>query len=134
MHDLGFVSEADKLAAMAGSLAFCQPSVNESFSIVLMETWLAGRPVLVHGNCAVTRHHVETSGGGLWFDDYFSFEECLDWFLSHPRECGAMARQGADYVLNSVVLVLKEFEKTSNDIILSGRIRCIKIFVRDLTF
>jgi glycosyltransferase involved in cell wall biosynthesis len=113
IRDLGFVTEEEKLALMAGCLAFCQPSVNESFSIVLMETWLAGRPVLVHGACAVTRHHVETSGGGLWFEDYLTFEGCLDWLLGHPGECAAMAGQGAGYVRKTYSwdAVLDRFEE-----------------------
>jgi glycosyltransferase involved in cell wall biosynthesis len=98
IHDFGFVSSREKLDAMAASLAFCQPSTNESFSIVLMESWLAGRPVLVHGGCAVTRDHVERSNGGLWFDDYFTFEECLNWLLAHPGESASMGRAGAAYV------------------------------------
>lgn len=96
--DFGFVSPREKLDAMAASLAFCQPSTNESFSIVLMESWLAGRPVLVHGRCAVTRDHVERSDGGLWFDDYFTFEECLNRLLAHPGESASMGRAGGVYV------------------------------------
>jgi len=96
--DFGFVPSREKLDAMAAALAFCQPSTNESFSIVLMESWLAGRPVLVHGRCAVTRDHVERSDGGLWFDDYFTFEECLNWFLAHPGESVSMGRAGGVYV------------------------------------
>jgi glycosyltransferase involved in cell wall biosynthesis len=53
--DLGFLSEQDKLDAYAAALALCQPSCNESFSIVMMEAWVAGTPTLVHANCAVTR-------------------------------------------------------------------------------
>src|SRR5262249_3529758 len=43
--DLPRLSEAEKNAACAGALAVCQPSVNESFSIVLMESWLQETPV-----------------------------------------------------------------------------------------
>ena len=42
--DLGFLSEEDKHAVMAGALAFCHPSPNESLGIVLLESWLAGTP------------------------------------------------------------------------------------------
>ncbi len=45
--DAGYVSEEDKRDAYAASSAFCQPSTNESFSIVLLESWLAGKPALV---------------------------------------------------------------------------------------
>jgi glycosyltransferase involved in cell wall biosynthesis len=65
--DLPHVSEVDKQRLIRHSLFLCQPSTNESFSIVLMEAWLLGTPVVVHGQCAVTRHHVVESKGGLYF-------------------------------------------------------------------
>lgn len=110
--DLGFVPEKDKRDAMAASLAFCQPSVNESFSIVLMESWLAGRPVLVHGGCNVTRYHAQESNGGLWFEDYLTFEECVRWLLDHPAGADAMAVSGKSYVLRNYSWehVLRRFE------------------------
>jgi glycosyltransferase involved in cell wall biosynthesis len=113
IHDFGFVSPQEKIDAMAASLAFCQPSVNESFSIVLMEAWLAGRPALVHGGCAVTRDHVEQAGGGLWFEDYFTFEECVNRFLDHPDEGETMAAGGRAYVRKNYSwdVVLDRFEK-----------------------
>jgi glycosyltransferase involved in cell wall biosynthesis len=119
--DLGFVPEKDKRDAMAACLVFCQPSVNESFSIVLMESWLAGRPVLVHGSCDVTRRHVEESNGGLWFDDYLTFEECVGWFLDHPTEADAMAGSGKSYVRRnySWEAVLQRFEKALEKSLLS---------------
>jgi glycosyltransferase involved in cell wall biosynthesis len=71
--DLNHVSEADKQGLMRHAVAVVQPSTNESFSIVLMESWLLGTPVLVHANCAVTRAHVVESGGGLYFADLPDF-------------------------------------------------------------
>ena len=46
--DLGFLDIQDKYDACAGSVCLCQPSKNESFSIVIMESWLCERPVLVN--------------------------------------------------------------------------------------
>jgi glycosyltransferase involved in cell wall biosynthesis len=96
--DCGYLSRQEKQDAMAGCRVFCQPSVNESLSIVIMEAWLAGSPVLVHGDCGVTRYHAEKSNGGLWFSDYLAFEECLRWFLDNPSNARAMGRNGAEYV------------------------------------
>ena len=53
--DLGFVPLQDKYDAYAAATLLCQPSLNESFSLVIMESWLAGTPVLVNGRCPVTR-------------------------------------------------------------------------------
>lgn len=65
--DLGFVSEQEKFSLMKDSLALIQPSTNESFSIVIMESWIQETPVIVHADCAVTLSHVSQSKGGLSF-------------------------------------------------------------------
>ena len=98
--DLGFVELQDKYDAYAAADVFVQPSLMESFSIVIMEAWLAGTPVLVHSGCAVTRGHVEAAGGGLHFADYPHFAECLDRLLARPELRKSMAAAGRAYVLN----------------------------------
>ncbi len=97
--DLGFVAEERKHAVMAGALAFCHPSVNESFGIVLLEAWMAGTPALVHARGEVLPWHCRRSGGGLWFGDYPEFEEVLQWLLAQPEMCRKMGGAGREYVL-----------------------------------
>ncbi|MEW5986483.1 MAG: glycosyltransferase family 4 protein [Chloroflexota bacterium] len=97
--DLGFVSLQDKYDTYAAATVLCQPSLHESFSIVIMESWLTGRPVLVHGDCAVTREHCQEANGGLYFTDYEEFAATLDYLLDHPATADLMGRQGRQYVL-----------------------------------
>ncbi|MDD5556105.1 MAG: glycosyltransferase family 4 protein [bacterium] len=96
--DLGYVAEERKHDAYAACLALCQPSLNESLSIVLMEAWLAGAPGLVHGDCLVTASHCLRSNGGLLFRDYPGFEECLLALLGREGLRGALAAGGRRYV------------------------------------
>ncbi len=96
--DLGYVPEQDKHDACAAALAFVQPSVNESLSIVIMESWLAGRPVVVHARCAVTSHHARRSQGGLAFNDYFEFEEIVNLLLEQRELARRLAGNGRAYV------------------------------------
>ncbi len=96
--DLGFLSERDKMDAVAGVIFVCQPSVNESFSIVIMEAWLTGTPVLVHGDCDVTKWHVVESGGGIYFRNYYEFAEATGYFLKNPDIRRKMGFQGKRYV------------------------------------
>ncbi len=96
--DLGFVSEQEKHDAMAAALAFCHPSTNESFGIVLMESWLADRPVLVHAGGEVLPTHCRHSNGGLWFRRYPEFEEELLLLLDQPEIADALGAAGHDYV------------------------------------
>jgi glycosyltransferase involved in cell wall biosynthesis len=97
--DLGFLPVQDKADACAAALALCQPSLVESFSIVMMEAWLTGTPSLVHAGCAVTREHCLAANGGLFFDDYFEFAEAVDLLLDDPGLRQALAENGRAYVL-----------------------------------
>jgi glycosyltransferase involved in cell wall biosynthesis len=96
--DLGFVSRQDKYDAYAAAMILCQPSINESFSIVIMESWLCGTPVLVHADCAVTKDHCIKSNGGLFFKNYDEFVMCIDFFLENSKILKIMAKTGKIYV------------------------------------
>ncbi len=96
--DLGFVDKQDKYDAISASEFLCQPSKNESFSLVIMESWLCGRPVLVHEKCAVTTNFASESNGGLYFSNYFEFEGCTDFYLHNKEIAAQMGVNGAQYV------------------------------------
>ncbi len=96
--EVGFLDEAEKSAAYAAATLFCQPSINESFSIVIMEAWLQGTPVLVHGDCAVTSEHVQRSGGGWTFRDYAEFRAVLDSAFGDQAERQRRGQAGRSYV------------------------------------
>ncbi len=118
VHDLGFVSQHEKLEAFAASVATTQLSLNESFSYVLMESWLAGTPVIVHADCAVTRTHCAKSGGGLWVRDAESFAEALDRLRGDAILRNALAKSGARYVRSeySWQAVLTRLERAVQDL------------------
>jgi glycosyltransferase involved in cell wall biosynthesis len=111
---LGPVTDVEKDRLYAGSLALCQPSWNESFSLVIMESWLAGRPVLVWSGCDVTRGHVQRSKGGLWFGNYLEFKETVAWLLKHETAAGRMGANGQQYVKKNFMWqqVFSKFERT----------------------
>ena len=98
---IGFQDEQGKRDAYAAASLLCQPSLMESFSIVLMEAWLACVPALVHAHCPVTSFHCSQSSAGLAFSDEDEFISCVDWFLSHPLQSRRMGQQGRQYVLGA---------------------------------
>lgn len=95
---LGFFRGQDKWDAYAAASVLCQPSLLESFSIVIMESWLSGVPVLVHGDCDVTRYHVLKSNGGLYFSTYNEFSGALGWMMNHTQKRKEMGVLGREYV------------------------------------
>lgn len=95
---IGYVDEASKWDAYAAATAVCQPSLVESFSLVLMESWLNATPVLINGNCDVTRYHVEQGQGGLYYLDFAEFAGTLDWYTAHAEGRRRLGLQGRAYV------------------------------------
>lgn len=96
--DLGFVDVQDKYDAYAAASIFCNPSEFESFSLVIMESWLAGTPVLVNGKCAVTRDFVHQANGGLYYENYPEFEKCVDYIMSNWEVAAQMGINGQRFV------------------------------------
>lgn len=99
--DLGFVSDQDKYDAYAAAAVFCNPSELESFSIVIMESWLAEVPVLVNGECEVTKDFAKKANGGLYYTSFVEFEGCLNYLLSHPATAKLMGKNGRSFVLEN---------------------------------
>ncbi|OLN32163.1 glycosyltransferase family 4 protein [Desulfosporosinus metallidurans] len=118
--DLGFVSQQDKYDAYEAAAVLCQPSVNESFSIVIMESWFSGTPVIVNGRCAVTKDFCTTANGGLYYDNDFEFSEALWWLLNNQKAGKKLGTQGRDFVLehftwNAIISRYLEFFRKVSD-------------------
>ncbi|MCQ2467311.1 MAG: glycosyltransferase family 4 protein [Clostridia bacterium] len=96
--DLGFVDIQDKYDANSAALLLCQPSKNESFSLVIMESWLGGRPVMVHEDCEVTKHFVVDANGGFYFKTYYEFEGQVNYLMNNPDVASKMGANGCEYV------------------------------------
>ncbi len=109
---LGFKQGREKMDVYAAAAILCQPSVNESFSIVMMEGWLGGAPALVHADCEVTRYNAIESNGGLYFRTYEEFEAAVDLLVNDHLLHEKLAENGKKYVRAnfSWSAVLERFE------------------------
>lgn len=96
---LGFVPAQDKYDAYAAAIALCVPSRMESFSIVTMESWLAGRPAIVNAECGATTDFCIQSNAGLYFSRYEDFREILCLLSDDENLCAALGANGRRYVL-----------------------------------
>lgn len=94
----GPLDEADKWSLLRGARILVNPSPHESFSLVVLEAFSTGRPVLVNARCAPTREHCERSGGGLWFGSYAQFEVAVDRLASDAWLRQTMGEHGRRYV------------------------------------
>lgn len=91
------VEETVKRALVSRAEVSISPSAMESFSMVVLEAWVAGTPVLVNARCGATVEHASRAGGGLWFDGYVSFEVALDRLLDDADLRDELAANGAAY-------------------------------------
>ena len=95
---LGFVDEAEKVDALAAATVFVMPSAYESFSIVSLEAWQQGRPVLGNARSEVVRDHIRASRGGLYYDGPAEYAAALEYLLDRPELRARMGRNGQRYV------------------------------------
>jgi glycosyltransferase involved in cell wall biosynthesis len=94
---LGFVSESTKWDALAACTALVMPSVHESLSMVLLEAWTVGKPVVVNGRCEVLAGQCRRSNGGLWYFNYEEWVKVIE-HLRQGRTAGVLGRQGWRFV------------------------------------
>jgi glycosyltransferase involved in cell wall biosynthesis len=75
---LGYISDRSKATVLSGARALIVPSRHESLSLVALEAWAAGVPVIAHRGSRVLVEHVEESGGGWLYSGTREFTRCLD--------------------------------------------------------
>jgi len=98
---LGFVSEEEKFAALNGARALIMPSFYESLSMVTLEAWAMGKPVLANARCEVLLGQCRRSNAGLYYSDYSEFRESLHLLLSDSPLCDALGHNGKTYFFNN---------------------------------
>ncbi len=118
IHYLGFVSENEKAYLMKNALFLAIPSVYESLSLVLLESFFMRTPVVVNEQCDVLKKHVIQSNGGMTFSNYAQFINAVDLFLENPDLRVQMGNKGHQYVSDNYCwdTVIEKFDVAIHDI------------------
>lgn len=98
IRPVGFVSDEEKFSALAASSVVILPSETESLSMVNLEAWTAGVPVLANGLCQVLKDNCLKADGGLYYTSYEEFASCLDILLHEPELRRELAASGQRFV------------------------------------
>jgi glycosyltransferase involved in cell wall biosynthesis len=98
IHHLGYVSEEEKFALLAAADVLLMPSEYESLSIIVLEAWALGRPVLANARCKVLEGQCLRSNGGLFYGDYAEFAATLRTLVERPDLRGRLGAAGQAYV------------------------------------
>lgn len=97
IHHLGFLDDRDKFDALAAASLLIMPSYFESLSMVAIEAWALGKPVLANGRCDVLKGQCIRSNGGLYYESFLEFVEALRAIDTYPTLAGALGRSGRRY-------------------------------------
>ena len=98
VRHIGFISEAEKVAALRECRLLVMPSPYESLSIVTLEAWKLAVPVQANARCRVLMGQCLRSNGGLFYHGYAEFAEALKLLLARPEAGALLGRQGQRYV------------------------------------
>lgn len=98
IRHLGFISEEEKVAALQQCRLLVMPSPYESLSVIVLEAWKLGVPVLANARCKVLAGQCLRSGGGLFYHGYAEFAEALKLLLEGDALAVTIGRQGRAYV------------------------------------
>jgi glycosyltransferase involved in cell wall biosynthesis len=97
IHHLGFLSDQDKFDGLAAADLLIMPSYYESLSMVALEAWALGRPVLANGRCDVLKGQCIRSNAGLYYERYEEFAEALYSLESNGPLHVRLGQNGRDY-------------------------------------
>jgi glycosyltransferase involved in cell wall biosynthesis len=98
VRHVGFITEEEKVAALRQARLLVMPSPYESLSIVTLEAWKLGVPVLANARCKVLAGQCLRSHGGLFYHGYAEFAEALRLLLGSPDLARRIGEQGRQFV------------------------------------
>ena len=97
IRHLGFLDDTDKFDAMAAADVLMMPSYFESLSMVALEAWALGRPVIANAKCDVLKGQCVRSNAGLYYDTYPEFFETLHAVEHNSWLSGTLGRNGRQF-------------------------------------
>jgi len=98
IHATGFVTDAQKAELLRHALIVVNPSEYESLSLLVLEAWQGGIPVVVNGSSDVLVEHCLKSNGGLYYTNYEEFALCVDLLLADQTLRETLGQHGQHYV------------------------------------
>jgi len=94
----GMLPDAERLHALEAASVVVVPSPYESLSLLALEAFAVGTPVLANARSETLVAHCRQSHAGLFYADRWEFVEALKLLLQNPALRAAMGRNGKAYV------------------------------------
>jgi len=97
----GLLSDRERHQALEAATVVACPSPYESLSLLALESFSVGTPVLANARSAVLVEHCVKGNGGLYYADRDEFVEALSLLVRDERLAAALGRNGRDYIRNN---------------------------------
>lgn len=94
----GRLSDQERTQALEAATVVAVPSPYESLSLLALESFAVGTPILANARSDVLVDHCQKSNAGLYYADRYEFDECLRILVADQRLRAAMGANGRDYV------------------------------------
>lgn len=109
----GVLPDEERLAALEAATVVIVPSPHESLSLLALEAFAVGTPVLANGRSEVLVDHCRRSNAGLYYEDRWEFTEALKLLTRDAGLRAAMGRNGRAYVNGNYRwdIILQKYER-----------------------
>ena len=94
----GRLSDQERLQALEAATVVVVPSPYESLSLLALESFAVGTPILANARSEVLVDHCLKSNAGLYYADRNEFMECLKLLVADGRLRAKLGRNGQEYV------------------------------------
>ncbi len=121
----GTLPDAERFEALRAATVVVVPSPYESLSLLALEAFAVGTPVLANARSDVVTDHCQRSNAGLYYGDREEFVECLSLLIGNPELREAMGRNGQAYVETNYAwdVILNKYERLMHDVTAGRRRR-----------
>jgi len=109
----GRLSDQERLHALEAATVVVVPSPYESLSLLALESFAVGTPIVANARSEVLVDHCHKSNAGLYYADRYEFTECVKLLMADHRLRAAMGRNGRQYVRRNYRwdVILGKYEK-----------------------
>ncbi|MBA2303898.1 MAG: glycosyltransferase family 4 protein [Acidobacteria bacterium] len=94
----GRLSDQERTQALEAATVVVVPSPYESLSLLALEAFAVGTPILANARSEVLVDHCRKSNAGLYYADRDEFDQCLRLLVADGRLRASMGANGRDYV------------------------------------
>jgi glycosyltransferase involved in cell wall biosynthesis len=98
LHFAGRLPDNERLQALEAATVVVVPSPYESLSLLALEAFAVGTPILANARSEVLVDHCHKSNAGLYYADRDEFVEALRLLVADHRLRAVMGRNGRSYV------------------------------------